>query len=241
MEQDRFLIATKELEQLKKNRIVNFFRIRKLALELQELTKELTAKKAAELVEKTRKNLQHKGLFFQGTIAEASHAFIATLAHMRAIGCKKAFTYIFDSGLKLLLFSDDELLSCHAVEAVSALDALKTHGRLVSLTQLQEVAGWLHNHGVAHTPLIDRASIEKKLVCLMQSCPHGAYVLHAHNATLTLSRLSPVGKVEHLLIDLQHEVGCYTMELDGVAVSATRIQFKKKLEQMGTPLRLVSK
>ncbi len=216
-----------ELENLKKNRIRNFFTILKARTELQEISKKIDNKKRLDEQEKNVHALKLKGLFFQGSVEEAEAAFRRHLPQMEALGCQKAVTYILDPDLKMVVFSR------------SGIEHAADEGEpLVSLSQLQEVAAWLDNHGVSHAPLLDLASIEKKLAALMSSCPHGAYMLHAHNKALTLSRVSPVGRVEHLPIDIQKELGCYTLIIDGKEVAATRIQFKKRLEQMGTPLRL---
>ncbi len=231
MDTMHFDTLTQELEELKKNKVVNFFKIRKAKSELKALSKKIEEKKKLETLEKTIHGLKLKGLFFQGTKEEAHAAFLSCLAHVEALGCQRVVTYIVEEELLRVVFSKEGIITF-------PFDELEQKEPLVSLSQLQEIAAWLDNHGVSHAPWLDLRAIEKKLANLMRSCPHGAYMLHAHNRTLTLSRLSPAGRIEHLPIDIQKELGCYTLTVDGKEIAATRIQFKKRLQQMGTPLRL---
>jgi hypothetical protein len=184
-------------------------------------------------IDRMIRDLQRKGLFLPNVTKET---FEKVLPEMQAIGCSSSFIFssVAPGTLTLFVFGND----LTSVE-VTGDPMAQVPASAVPLNQLQEVAGWLNNHGMhAAQPLLGREAIEKKLEGLMKSCPHGAYVLHAPDKVLTLSRLSPKGQIEHIFINLQKQLGLYTLELDGSEISATRVQFRRRLEQMGTPVRL---
>ncbi|MBS0635704.1 MAG: hypothetical protein JSR37_09600 [Verrucomicrobia bacterium] len=185
-------------------------------------------------IEKIVRDLQRKGFLLPISKELTLEAFHATLPELKALGFKATFNFHKgEKGLEFLLFSSEGECTSHPVD--DPYFHLKPS--YIPLSQLQDISGWLHNHGAARAPLLSLETIEKKLEGLMKSCPHGAYMLHTHNKTLTLSRLSPLGTIEHMIIDLQKQIGSYSIENEGIA---TRTQFKKRLSQMGTPLRLVS-
>ncbi len=196
--------------------------------------------------EKSIRRLQKNGLLFPINKETCLEIFLKTQGQMHALGCEYVFNFhIFnkeEQKLELLVFSADGTLAAYEItDHVNAEVLLQKHAPLgIPLSQLQDIAGWLHNHGAVAGPLLNREAIEKKLEGLIKSCPHGAYVLHTHNKALTLSRLCPRGRIEHLIINLQKQLGGYIIEQEGTQIAATRTQFKRRLEQMGTPVRFRS-
>jgi hypothetical protein len=214
-----------------------------LLLKIKAFERQLETLQACALKNKERLNiqraiwdLQKKGLILPLGLEATKEAFRANVEEMEALGCNLAFTFIInnrDEGLlDLLTYSIDGTLDCRTV-SVRDVPTLPVG---VPLSQLQEVANWLQVHG--QVTLLSTKAIEEKLSKLMNSCPHGAYVLHTADNALTLSRLTPAGKISHLKIDLQKQLGCYTLELQGKEIAATRLEFKRRLEQSGTPVRL---
>jgi len=181
-------------------------------------------------------DLQKKGLILPMSLEETKAAFMANIHEMKSLGCTQAFTFLITNReeglLDLLIHSVDGECKNSKVN----VNEPYTLPSGIPLSQLQEVANWLEVHGKVH--LLGTKEIEAKLSRLMSSCPHGAYVLHTADNALTLSRLTPAGKISHLKIDLQKELGCYTLELEGKEIAATRLAFKRRLEQSGTPVRI---
>lgn len=226
-----------------------FSKIRELESLLQNLKSQALRNQDQLIIDRAIRDLQKKGLLLSISKETELEAFTATLSEMKALGCHEVFTFHIanreEGALELLVFTQDAKLSCYPVDAKQHFNAeafLQKHTPSgIPLSQLQDVSGWLQNHGSQAATFLSREAIEKKLEALMHSCPHGAYVLHAQNKALTLSRLIPSGKIEHVIIDLQKRLGCYTIEREGKDIPATRTQFKRRLEQMGTPIRLVTK
>jgi hypothetical protein len=108
----------------------------------------------------------------------------------------------------------------------------------ISLSQLQDVSLWLNTHGVQYGMPCDLRSVEEKLTKLMDSCPHGAYILYpdGQKGKLRLSRLLHHGGVNHTLIDLTEKPGAYTLDVSKVAYSAA--QFRSQISHMGAPVRV---
>jgi hypothetical protein len=113
--------------------------------------------------------------------------------------------------------------------------------KAIPLFQLQEIGNLLKNHATADSSLISLFSmkeIEEKLSALLKNYPQGAYILHPSKEdeknALMLSRIHQQGKIDHLKIDLGKNLGQYTI----LNEKQTRLQFKRKLEQMGVPLQL---
>ncbi len=195
-----------------------------------------------EHIDKVIRGLQKQGFLLPLNDPKNYEALLQDLA------ISAAFTFhIIDreqGALELIVFYQDGKVANHAVDAKAPFDEkafLAKHAPdAIPLSQLQDVSGWLDNHNwQTKSPLLTLDAIEKKLAKLMRSCPHGAYMLHTQNKSLTLSRLSPGGKIEHMIINLQKRLGYYSLEVDGKAVASTRSEFKKRLQQMGKPIRLV--
>lgn len=214
-----------------------------LMLKINSFERQLETLQACALKNKERMKvqraiweLQKKGLILPLNEEATKEAFVANEKELKSLGCKLAFTFLIkdrEKGLlDLLTYSADNTFDRCTVSVQETL----TLPAGVPLSQLQEVACWLEVHGkVAY---LGTKEIEEKLTKLMNSCPHGAYLLHTAENALTLSRLTPAGKISHLKIDLQKELGCYTLELQGKEVASTRLEFKRRLEQSGTPVRL---
>lgn len=223
------------------------FKIKKFQTLLKGIQKEATKNSQASAIDKIIRNLQRRGLLLAISKESCLEGFAATLPDLQSLGGKCAFCFRsadYDQGLlELLVFSDTGILASYSLSLKEPVDIqafLQEKAPFgIPLSQLQDISGWLHNHGAIHAPILSREAIEQKLEGLMKSCPHGAYVLHAQNKALTVSRLNPRGQIEHLIINLQKELGCYTIEGSGNDIAATRTQFKRRLEQMGTPVRLV--
>lgn len=187
--------------------------------------------------------LQKKGLILPLSEEATKEAFVANAKELQSLGCRLAFTFLIkdrEKGLlDLLTYSVDDTFESRTVSVQEKLNLPSG----VPLSQLQEVASWLEVHGkVAYFgSTLGTKEIEEKLTKLMNSCPHGAYLLHTAENALTLSRLTPAGKISHLKIDLQKELGCYTLELQGKEIANSRLEFKRRLEQSGTPVRLTAK
>lgn len=224
---------------------VLLFKIKKLESLLKNIKKEARKNGQAVAIDKCIRGLQRKGLLLAMSKESCLEGFKHTCPELQTLGYTSAFCFRIidrDEGtLELLVSSDSGHVSSYSFSVKEPIDIealLQQKAPLaIPLSQLQDIAGWLHNHGAIHAPILSREAIEQKLEGLMKSCPHGAYVMHAQNKALTLSRLSPRGQIEHLIINLQKELGCYAIE--GSSVAATRTQFKRRLEQMGTPVRLV--
>lgn len=199
-------------------------------------------------IERAIRDLQKKGFLLPMSKESCVDECKKVLPELKTLGCNAVFNFRIvsqdDGQAELLVFTDKEELFCCPVSLLESGDiqrALQTYAAsAIPLSQLQDVAGWLHKHGAVNAPVLGKDAIEKKLEALMKSCPHGAYVLHTQDKSLTLSRLSPRGHIEHVIINLQKKLGCYTMEVDGADVATTRVQFKRRLNQMGTPIRFKS-
>ncbi len=195
------------------------------------------------VVEKVVRTLQKMGFILHVSKESAYDSFCHVHSAMKRLNLEASFIFTHlkktDPQLDLLVFSQDKVLSHHIVDVTEAFDVialLEKHApSAIPLNQLQDIAGWLDNHGAHHASHLTREALEKKLESLIHQCPHGAYVLHPIDKALMLSRLSPKGTIEHMLIHLQKQLGCYTLEVEG---TLTRAQFKKRLQQMGTPIRL---
>jgi hypothetical protein len=110
---------------------------------------------------------------------------------------------------------------------------------MVPLSQLQEVALWLQAHGSARAVPLTSQLVEEKLSKLMRDCPTGAYLLYPRKGGgLALSRLLKHGQISHFSITLTANPGGYTFDIAGSPYYASRAEFKRKLEMMGTPLRI---
>lgn len=222
-------------------------KIKKFRSLLKVIEKEAFKNAEALTIDKAIRSLQRKGLLLATTKESCLESFAATLPDLQSLGCKSAFCFrVADrekGKLELLVFSNSGELSSYSYNVKDPVDTQEFLQEKapsgIPLGQLLDISGWLHKHGAIHAPILSREAIEQKLGKLMKSCPHGAYVMHAQNKALTLSRLSPRGQIEHLIINLQKELGCYTIEGSGSDIAATRTQFKRRLEQMGTPIRLV--
>lgn len=169
------------------------------------------------------------------------------LPHMRALNCSRVFAIkllnLDEGALELVLFSDDEKLETFPLtlnEKVEEVVNEKVPSDSVSVNQLEEVASWLENHGDASGPKVSMSTIEKRLNALMQrnACPHGAYVLHAAEKKLTLSRVNYKGEITHASIDFKNKHGLFTHDITGQAISESRTQFKKRLSGIGQPARI---
>jgi hypothetical protein len=206
-------------------------------------------KEAIAAFEKTVRSLQAKGLLIPLDPQNALQAFLQHHAEMSSISAKYIYNFYIDDAalqkLSLFVFSDDQSLKIHKIcytENFNYQAFIHEHAPSgIPLSQVQDISGWLHNHGSTSPHVLNQDTLEKKLESLMKSCPHGAYVLHTSNKALTLSRLCPRGRIEHLIVNLQKQIGCYTIEQEGIETAATRTQFKRRLAQMGTPLRLINR
>ncbi len=224
-----------------------FYKIRTIDLALINLKTQAIKKSTILAIDKAIRDLQKKGFLLPMSPETCVEDFTKVLPELRTLGCSAVFNFRLvnrDQGqVELLVFSDEGKLSSYSLNLLAAdevQNAIETHANsAIPLSQLQDVSSWLHKHGAVNAPVLGRDAIEQKLEALMKSCPHGAYVLHAQNKTLTLSRLSPRGHIEHVIINLQKKLGCYTMEVEGTDIETTRVQFKRRLNQMGTPIRLV--
>lgn len=224
-----------------------FLHMWNLAQPKQVIAAKTASHHVEEAIEKVIRDLQKRGFLQLMPGQQAHEPFSAVL---KALDINSCFTFhVVDrtqGSLELHVFHQDGTLVRHAVDASCPFDHdafLQQHAPSgIPVSQLQDVSGWLQKHNwQAASPLLDKSAIEKKLEGLMKSCPHGAYVMHTHDKTLTLSRLSPGGKIEHMIINLQKRLGSYSLEVDGKAIAATSAEFKKRLQQMGKPIRLVPK
>lgn len=228
-------------------KLKTLFKLKKFDILLKDLEAEAVKNAKTNAIDRSIRDLQKKGFVLPVSKERCLEIFTSTLSELKILGCKCAFCFIVADRthglLDLLVFSDTGVLSSQNVKLNDAFDLQATLQHKapsgIPLSQLQDIAGWLHNHGAVNAPILEPKEIEQKLGKLIKSCPHGAYVLHVPNKALTLSRLSPGGKIEHLIINLQKELGLYTIEREGSEIAATRTQFKRRLEQMGTPIRLV--
>ncbi len=201
----------------------------------------------SDAIEKVIRDLQKRG-FLQLMPDKHTHEPFSTV--LKALDLRSCFTFHIvdrtEGSLELHVFHQDGTLVRHPVDASCPFDHdafLQQHAPSgIPVSQLQDVSGWLQKHNWhPASPLLDKSAIEKKLEGLMKSCPHGAYVMHTQDKALTLSRLKPGGKIEHMIINLQKRLGSYSLEIDGKDIAATRAELNKRLQQMGKPIRLVPK
>lgn len=219
-----------------------YFKIRNFESLLKTLKGEAGKNSHALQIDKVIRDLQKRGFLLPMAKEACFDACRYNKNELAAINCKSTFNFnIVDKEtglLELLVYTLDGKTAAYPLPALSDFQAhIKKHAQdAIPLSQLQDISGWLHNHGRSNLITLD--ALENKLESLIHSCPHGAYVLHTQNKILTLSRLSPRGQIEHVTINLFKEPGIYTLQFQGQEFAATRAQFKKRLTQMGTPVRV---
>ncbi len=243
-----------------------YFKIRRLQKEIRALQSSVEKTKEQSVVERIIWQITRKGFTCALSDSEILTAFQTLEPTLEALGCEKAFVFRITSrqtgSIDFFLF-EEGCLSCHAISLTHKLGSLvvgkssnrgeiydsadsliAAHARdAICLSQLEDVSMWLKTHGVAYgmPQHLHSKAIEEKLTKLMDSCPHGAYILYPEEqGKLKLSRLLHHGGVHHFTIDLTKHPGSYTFALPGSCYSASRTEFKRKLEQMGTPVKLRS-
>jgi hypothetical protein len=238
----------KELDSLNQNGgLFAGFKRKRLEEQLQNLEKQASLEKEKGTIYNALSKLKQKGFVVAQGQETSLDAFRNNLACMRALNCSKVFTFkvlnLDEGALELIVFSQDEELKSYPVslkdEKTKPEELLqKVAPDSVSLDQLEEVTKWLSNHGDTLAPVLSTKTIEERLDALMKknACPHGAYLLHTAEKTLTLSRIDYQGKISHYKINLH--LGLYTHNLDGNVVCETRTQFRKRFEGKGVPARI---
>lgn len=254
--------AKKELEAAKRW-YHKFFgdlkKVGKMQQQLQHFLEEAKKRKVQEVINKKLWELQRKGLLSHQESEEVKKALSACAPQMQAIRCPHVFTLVVVSQkeglLDLILFSEEnerhlqysvKVFDCYAVgekqfDTVEVLIA-EIAPYAMPLSQMQEIAGLLETHSTGKgtiSHILSTRTIEQKLSSLLKSYPQGAYILHppqeeTDRNSLILSRIHQKGKIDHLKIDLEKHLGHYTI----CDERQTRVQFKRRLEQMGIPLRL---
>lgn len=216
--------------------IQNLIKFKMHEKHLKQIKLNYIANSKLKAQEKAIGDLQKRGFYLPMTKDACIEAFTKAYSHLKTLGCESVFTINHidreKAVLQQLVFSCDGTLKSTFMPLEAAYSP--PAGSL-PLGQLQDVSAWLERHGM---PLVGLDAIEKRLESLIHACPHGAYVLHTHNKELTLSRVTPLGQIEHIVVNLINEPGSYTLELTSGRKLATRTQFKRRLEQMGTPIKL---
>jgi len=237
-----------------------YFKIRQLRAKIERLQKIAKANKIKTAIEKSLWQLQRKSF-----ISPMDHTVIVDVykelfPYVRSLGNMLIFTLRIcdrDSGiLQFILLEEtkqsvfkillDDQNGVTVVDHNAYFDTVEQFiqaytENAIPFSQLQDIAIWLEAHGFEKEGVFHllSKSVEEKLSALMQSCPNGAYILYpGQKGTLQLSRLLKRGEICHMTIDLQKAKGCYTFVLPSAAYSASRSEFKKKLEQMGAPVKV---
>jgi hypothetical protein len=238
---------------------VDYYKIMRIKKRLTSLRKLADIYEEARAVDKQIWRCQKKGFLSHLDLEAAKQALIAYSTLTKALKAKGAyFIHVaskVEGKLQLVSFTGNTF-SLHDISLKDAL-GFYTIGNaqyesiervlldycpsMLPLSQLEEIALWLTSHGnggALFAPLSSHI-VEEKLATLMRECPSGAYVLYPNETGgLVLSRLLKQGQICHFSINLTKNPGCYTFDIAGTPYSAGRSEFKRKLEMMGTPLRI---
>lgn len=244
-----------------------YFKIIRVKNQIRSLRTHAEKSQEQSVVEKIIWQITRKGFISSLSDDELKKAFSSVEQCLRSLDCTKAFVFRIasrENGEIDFSLYENQILKNYKISLTrelgkialldsngkseqffDSIDLFLTHFAKegICLSQLQDVSLWFETHGVSYSGAFELKSkvIEEKLSKLMDSCPHGAYIMYpAEKGTLKLSRLLHYGNVHHVVIDLTKQPGSYTFNLTGSNYSASRSEFKRKLEQMGTPLKLKS-
>ncbi len=235
-----------------------FKRLEKIEKKLGHFLIAAEERQKQERIHKTMWELQRKGLLSYESEEQTREVLIQVAGHMKAIQCSHAFTLRVvskeEGRLELTIFCEtDRTFAFHSLmcadgfcieeKVFDSIEAVVAHVApyAMPLVQLQEVARMLETHATDQHVICHMLStnvIEQKLSALLKYHPQGGYIVHPTNEegrnVLMLSRIYQKGKIDHFKIDLSKHLGHYTI----CEERQTRLQFKRRLEQMGTPLRV---
>ena len=239
-------------------------RVVKMENALQQLLKESKKQQTRILVNQKIWELKRKDFFTYGTEEEIVTQLKSHNQELKAVRSSHAFAFAFTENRKeeatatlFIYFLENESVTLHPIMLTENYIYQNDQETLqfetpeqvltffvpkaIPLSQLQEISTLLKNHATTDaslTGLLSIKEIEEKLSTLLKNYPQGAYILHPSKEdekhALILSRIHQQGKIDHVTIDLGKNLGQYTICNE----KQTRLQFKRRLEQMGVPLQL---
>jgi hypothetical protein len=237
-------------------------RITKMEHALQQLIDESKRQYKASLANKKIWELKRKGFFSAGEQNELIAMLKSHCSEMNAIHSSHGFAFATNMQethlIDLIIYTlETDKVFVHTIQLAETYllqneaeeksfdtpEQLLTFfvAKAIPLSQLQEISLFLKSHATTETSLthlLSMQEIEEKLTTLLKNYPQGAYIIHPtkddEKNALILSRIHGQGTIDHLKIDLGKNLGQYTI----CDEKQTRLQFKRRLEQMGVPLQI---